>query len=229
MKVPQCIKCLEQYCRKETWTKEQLPEFCPMKHKSEIINKSMEKYNDEAVKNLYVNSTITEQRAYEIIRGRRIGVRPRILEIIQFSKLMGWNRLGVAYCGGVTNEARRVVEILEDADFNVYSVRCKCGNADKTVFGVPKEYKIANLYGDPDRFEAGCNPIVQAEVLNSEKLDLHIIVGLCIGHDIQFTKYSKAPVTTLIVKDRVTGHNPMASLYSSYHHPRFWKEDAKIK
>ena len=208
---------------------EQLPEFFPMKCKSEIIDKAMEKYNDEAVKNLYINSTITEQRAYEMIRGRRIGVRPRILEIIQFSKLMGWNRLGVAYCGGVTNEARRVVEILEGADFDVYSVRCKCGNVDKTVFGVPKEYKIVNLYGNPDRFEAGCNPIVQAEVLNSEKLDLHIIVGLCIGHDIQFTEYSEAPVTTLIVKDRVTGHNPMASLYSSYHHPRYWKEDIKIK
>jgi len=138
--------------------------------------------------------------------------------------MMGWKRLGVAYCGGLTNEARHVVNILEHAGLDVYFVSCKCGNIDKTALGVPKEYKIANLYGEPDRFEAGCNPIVQAEVLNSEKLDLHIIVGLCIGHDIQFTKYSNAPVTTLIVKDRVTGHNPMVSLYSAYHHPRFWSE-----
>ena len=75
-----------------------------------------------------------------------------------------------------------------------------------------------------DGFEAGCNPVVQAAVLNSEELDLHIIVGLCIGHDIQFNMHSRAPTTTLIVKDRVTGHNPVISLYSGYHHPRYWDE-----
>ena len=47
--------------------------------------------------------------------------------------------------------------------------------------------------------------------------DLNVVVGLCIGHDILFTKYSRAPVTTLIVKDRYTGHNPLAAIYSSYH------------
>ncbi len=76
-----------------------------------------------------------------------------------------------------------------------------------------------------DGFEAGCNPVVQAAVLNSEKLDLHIIVGLCIGHDIQFNVHSGAPTSTLIVKDRVLGHNPVISLYSAYHHPRYWDEE----
>lgn len=65
---------------------------------------------------------------------------------------------------------------------------------------MPKEHKISSLLGSTDKFEAGCNSIVQAEVLNSEKVDLNIIVGLCIGHDILFTKYSKAPVTTFIVE-----------------------------
>ena len=86
------------------------------------------------------------------------------------------------------------------------------------------KFKIANHFGEPDRFEAGCNPIVQAEILNSGNLDLHIIVGLCIGHDLLFTMFSKAPVTTLIVKDRVTGHNPFASLFSGYHNPRYFTE-----
>lgn len=34
-------------------------------------------------------------------------------------------------------------------------------------------------------------------------------------HDSLFMKYSEAPVTTLITKDRVLGHNPAASLYTS--------------
>ncbi len=68
-----------------------------------------------------------------------------------------------------------------------------------------------------NRFEAICNPIGQALVLNDFETDLNIIVGLCVGHDILFTRYSRSPVTTFIVKDRVTGHNPAAVIYSNYY------------
>ena len=33
------------------------------------------------------------------------------------------------------------------------------------------------------------------------------------GHDSLFYKYCEAPVTTLVTKDRVTGHNPVAAIY----------------
>ena len=223
MNVPQCAKCVERLCYRKDYDPEKLPSFCPMRHKQEIINSAMEKYNTEETR-LYVNSTITEQKAYQMVRGRVMAVRPRLLEIIKFSEMMGWKRLGVAFCVGLANEARRVVDILEHAGFQVYSVCCKCGNVDKSEWGISEDDKIISLRGR-EGFEAGCNPIVQAEVLNSEELDLHIIVGLCIGHDIQFTKHSKPPVTTFLVKDRLTGHNPMATLYSGYHHPRLWRED----
>lgn len=42
-----------------------------------------------------------------------------------------------------------------------------------------------------------------------------ILLGLCVGHDSLFFKYSEAPTTVLAVKDRVTGHNPMAPIYLS--------------
>jgi len=221
--VPQCAKCVDKVCCRKNWTGKELPGFCPMKHKQEVIEAAMEKYN-EADGKLYFNSTVTEQRAYQKIRGRVMAVRPRTLEIIKFSEMMEWKKLGVAFCVGLGNEGRRIVEILEGAGFEVCSVCCKCGSIDKSEWGISGEDKISALRGDPDGFEAGCNPIVQAEVLNSESTQLNIIVGLCIGHDIQFTMHSEAPVTTLIVKDRLTGHNPFATLYSSYHHPRLWKE-----
>jgi uncharacterized metal-binding protein len=196
-----------------------------MKHKQDVIDKAWEKYGDPEELRFYQNSTITEQRAYMNIRGRVIAVRPRILEIIKFAEMMKWKKLGVAFCVGLGNEAKRVVEIFESAGLDVYSICCKCGNVDKTEWGIDGEDKINALRGRPDSFEAGCNPIAQADVLNSEDVDLNVIVGLCIGHDIQFTGHAKGPVTTLIVKDRVTGHNPFASLYSGYHHPRMWKEE----
>jgi len=62
-----------------------------------------------------------------------------------------------------------------------------------------------------------CNPVIQAEVLNRDKTELNIILGLCVGHDILFNKYSEAPVTTFAVKDRVLAHNPLGALYSNYY------------
>ena len=196
-----------------------------MKHKQDVIDKAMEKYEDPESLRLYQNSTVNEQRAYMNIRGRVIAVRPRILEIIKFSEMMNWKKIGVAFCTGLGIEAKRVVEIFESAGLDVYSICCKCGHVDKLMWGIAPEDKIHALRGRPESFEAGCNPIAQAEVLNSEDVNLNVIVGLCIGHDIQFTEHAKGPVTTLIVKDRVTGHNPFASLFSGYHHPRMWKEE----
>ncbi|MFC2072730.1 DUF1847 domain-containing protein [Chloroflexota bacterium] len=53
------------------------------------------------------------------------------------------------------------------------------------------------------------------EVLNTENADLAIMLGLCIGHDTLFIKYCRVPMTVKVVKDRVTGHNPLAALYLS--------------
>jgi uncharacterized metal-binding protein len=39
---------------------------------------------------------------------------------------------------------------------------------------------------------------------------------LCVGHDAIFSKISKAPVTTLVAKDRVLAHNPAGAIYSRY-------------
>ena len=63
--------------------------------------------------------------------------------------------------------------------------------------------------------ESICNPIMQAKILNNEKTDLNVAIGLCVGHDSLFIKYSDAPVTVLVAKDRVTCHNPAAPLYTS--------------
>ena len=37
------------------------------------------------------------------------------------------------------------------------------------------------------------------------------------GHDLLFTEHSHAPVTTLVVKDRILAHNPLGAVYSKYY------------
>jgi uncharacterized metal-binding protein len=214
--MPQCAKCPQAYCQRisfERINKDTLPEFCPMKTSGETIKKVIERYGKDEVRRIYVPATVTEKEAYDCIRGVRMAVRPRIKELIEFGKLIHANKIGMAFCAGMRDEAKRIMEFLEKSGFSVASVLCKCGGIDKTRLHVGKEYKI----GGPLKFEAGCNPVLQAQLLNNAGTDINIIVGLCLGHDMLFTMNSKAPVTTLIVKDRLLGHNPVIALYSNYH------------
>jgi uncharacterized metal-binding protein len=76
--------------------------------------------------------------------------------------------------------------------------------------------------------------VAQARILNAEGMEMNIIMGLCVGHDMLFSKHSQAPVTTLVVKDRVTGHNPAAVLYGqSFYYKRLQKRpvlsDAEVE
>jgi uncharacterized metal-binding protein len=214
--LPQCGKCPGAYCQRapfEEINKEILPEFCPMRTSTDTIQSAVDRYKLDKMKSIYVPATITEKEAYETIRGVRMAVRPRIKEIVEYSRLIGAKRIGVAFCAGLRDEGKRTVDFLEKNGLTVASVMCKCGGIDKTELGVASKYKI----GDPSKFEAACNPITQAELLNRVETDFNVIVGLCLGHDMLFTLNSKAPVTTLIVKDRLLGHNPVIALYSSYH------------
>jgi hypothetical protein len=72
------------------------------------------------------------------------------------------------------------------------------------------------IRGDADKLPEGvCNPVMQAELLNQAGTDLNVVMGLCVGHDSLFYKYSEALVTTLVAKDRVLAHNPAGALYQA--------------
>jgi hypothetical protein len=49
-------------------------------------------------------------------------------------------------------------------------------------------------------------------------IDMNVIMGLCVGHDMLFVKHADAPTATLVAKDRVTGHNPVAALFGNHFH-----------
>jgi len=49
---------------------------------------------------------------------------------------------------------------------------------------------------------------------NDEQTEFNIVMGLCVGHDSLFLKYSNAPCTVLAAKDRLLGHNPLAAIYT---------------
>jgi uncharacterized metal-binding protein len=144
---------------------------------------------------------------------------PRVEEIMNFARRLGVDLLGIANCVGLMREARLLQEILEANGFEVFSVCCKVGSIPKEEIGLADEEKI-----HPGQFEALCNPIGQAKLLNEAGTGLNVVVGLCVGHDSLFFRHSDAPVTVLVAKDRVTGHNPAAVLYTSQSYYRRLRE-----
>ena len=159
-------------------------------------------------KQLYQDNQISElHKAASAIEGRYYGKETRLGETILFAKELGYEKIGLAFCIGLSEEAKVIEEVLSKR-FEVVSVCCKvCGIAKK-------DFHLQQISSDGD--EVMCNPAGQARLLNDAKTQFNVLCGLCVGHDAIFAEVSDAPVTTLIAKDRVLAHNPAAAVYCQY-------------
>ena len=189
------------------------PKGCPtLGRKADVVDAKRE-YRKEDVAEFARKASIQEGECYAGREKRPYTmhpVKPRMLEICEFARRMGYEKLGLAFCGGLAREAAVVNEILKNYGFETTSVVCKAGAVPKEEIGVRDEEKIfIGLH------ESMCNPILQAKLLNDAATQFNIVLGLCVGHDSLFFKYAKAPTTVLAVKDRVTGHNPLACIYTT--------------
>lgn len=216
-KLSTCAKCPGKVCNPRVKKDDPLPdmqeapEFCPMRRMPQILEKAGAEYQKPNVKEFARLASVQEFECYEHTPD---GIRtkfPRLEELIQFSQKCNYTKLGIAFCAGLANEAVMLTDILEKKGFEVVSVRCKVGQTPKETIGVAENEKIIG----PETVETMCSPVLQAMVLNEEKVDFAIMLGLCIGHDTLFIKYCEAPMTVLAVKDRVLAHNPLGALYLS--------------
>ena len=196
-----CSSCGVLNCYRQT---AEYPDLCPTINTDDAVLKS--------AKNTYLGRTLDARmaRAYAEVEGTYCGKLTRAEEIIAFANRIEARKIGIATCIGLIEETRIFVKILKANDLEPYTVLCKVGSVDKTEIGIPEEMKLQKGGGH----EAICNPVLQAKLLNRWESDLNVIVGLCVGHDSLFIRHADAPVTTLITKDCVTGHNPAAALYT---------------
>jgi len=209
---PECAKCSikNKICRSPEG---QEPAFCPTLHRKESIAEAKEEYTKPDILKFAHAASVQEGECY-INRDVKPYVshptKPRVQEVCEFAQKMGYKKLGIAFCAGLHSEALSLTQILEAQGFEVISVVCKAGGTPKEQIGIKEEEKIR--IGE---FESMCSPIAQAMILNEEKTDFNILVGLCVGHDSLFLKYSEAYCTVLVAKDRVLSHNPCAALYTT--------------
>jgi uncharacterized metal-binding protein len=211
---PDCASCdLPTFARACVAEAGKSSKGCPTFSRKKVLEDANREYEASEVRNFARQASIQEAECYANRHERPYVMQPaktRMVEICEFAKKMGYTRLGLAFCLGLAKEAGVVEEILTKKGFKVISVLCKAGRTPKEELGLKEEHKI--FQGKP---ESMCNPIYQAKLLNHEKTDFNILLGLCVGHDSLFFKFAEAPTTVLAVKDRVTGHNPLAAIYLS--------------
>jgi uncharacterized metal-binding protein len=129
----------------------------------------------------------------------------RVAEFVHFCHGMGYHNVGIAFCVELYRETHVLAHLLRRF-LRVTPVCCKIGGRRISEEEVPaRPCHIA------------CNPAGQAAELNRRGTEINAIVGLCIGCDLVFVQRSRAPVTTLFVKDRSLANNPVGALYSDYY------------
>jgi len=202
-----CSKCHSQAC----WSNapQTGPSFCPTKTRAEPVQDALGLYrNDPETREMAIAAARTEGRSYM--------KWTRVEDTIDFARGMGYKNLGIATCIGLMAENRILHKILTAHGFHVVSVCCKCGAIPKEDIGLLDSEKAK-----PGTFEPICNPVAQAKILEEAGTEFNILLGLCVGHDTLFMKHSRAPVTTLVAKDRITCHNPNAVLHgTSFYYKR---------
>jgi uncharacterized metal-binding protein len=202
-----CLACSINPCSRGG--RNQSFDGCPMNTSEEVLERARELYEDD--------SKLREMaRAAGLVEVKGYRRWTRVEDTIEFARTMGYTKLGIACCVGLKREGAILENILRRNGFQVSSAICKTGGVPKEQLGIKDEEKVR-----PSGFEAMCNPIAQAMLLDSAGCQLNILVGLCVGHDALFMKASRAPVTTLVAKDRVLGHNPVAAIYN---HQSYYKE-----
>lgn len=169
-----CAHCDSMVCR--GGLRDAGPEFCPMLGDFPEFEKL---YQEENRLRLAVQAALVEGEGY--CRWTRIR------EIAEFSRKVGFGKLGLAHCPDTSEVASRAA-------------------------GVLKEEGLEALL--PPAAEA-CAPVEQARFFETEQTELNVLTGMCVAHEALFLKSSHVPATALVARDARLRHNPAAALYTS--------------
>lgn len=198
-----CIDCATTHCSSPEG---KYPDFCLTTHlEADARKENLREYEDAENHKIMAAAAAVEFEGYCRLT--------RVEETMEFARKIGAEKIGIATCVGLIRESRTLAKIFRAHGFQVYGVCCKAGATPKTQVGIDERCEAVG--------KNMCNPILQAQLLNREQTDLNVVVGLCVGHDGLFYRYSQAVTTTLVVKDRVLGHNPVAALYTA---PSYYKK-----
>jgi len=138
------------------------------------------------------------QAAARLVDDGLAGQLSRLEELCRFIKDRNYRKVGMAYCYGMEKDALRIVRYLSANGIRVSAVSCTIGALPQSAVN-----SASSACG------VSCNPLGQAAQLEAEGTDLAIQFGICLGHDILFTRAFPGDQTVLVVKDRIFGQRQL--------------------
>ena len=176
---------------------------CRRKSCRSVQSCGAEKFRKNDVLDTYgqVKHSQLVRNAASLVDNGRGGTLSRIQELIEFAVGGEYRKVGLAYCYGMEKTAGDIRRMFLDGGVPCIGISCTCGAMAQSE--INSESRLPGV---------SCNPVSQAAQLTAEGVDLAVQVGLCLGHDILFTREFAGDQTTLVVKDRVHGHNPLAGV-----------------
>ena len=191
--VRSCIDCVTQSCSARDGKS---PAFCLMNgFDLERLPNLVAKFDDPEVHQEIEDAAQAASYAF----AHKLS---RIEETMNYACRRGCAKLGIAACHNLAPEARAAARIFRENGFEVFGAVCKVGSLTRPDLDIEE--------GNPNSIL--CNPIYQAQLLNEQETDFNIIIGLCVGHDSLFMRYSDAPCTTLVTKDYANDNCAIRSL-----------------
>ncbi|MBU7031072.1 MAG: DUF1847 domain-containing protein [Theionarchaea archaeon] len=120
----QCSQCKVLACSHDDL--DHAPPCCPTVDHADIFESAKKEYEKEEIRKIHQAAAHIEATGYM--------KWPRILEVIKFAQRMGYERLGIAFCIGLAEEAQIITHILEKNGFEVFTAICTQGSLKKKRF-----------------------------------------------------------------------------------------------
>ena len=141
-----CAKCpaVEKICRHPDGKG---PEWCPTRTREVLWREALDDYRGPDVAEFARAASVQEGECYANRDERPYVMQPvktRLEELIEFSRRMGYGRLGMAFCAGLANEAAVLAGILEKQGFEVVSVTCKVSGFRRRRSGSGRRRKFTS-------------------------------------------------------------------------------------
>lgn len=172
-----------------------IPSACPTRAMPEVFEKAGETYRKEG------EDARTLWKAFSRLVGTGGASRSRVEHIIEFSTSAGFKTIGIAGCVRYITEMQFLRKLFAKYGFESHVAVCKMDGLGFDDIRIEKESDWII-----------CNPLAQAELLNGLQCDLNVTLGLCMGHDLIFGKYSEAYVTNLVVKEKISDDAPSQTI-----------------
>jgi uncharacterized metal-binding protein len=118
---------------------------CPSLTRKSVLKEANKLYEDENIKHFAHMASAQEAAGYANRDQQPYVMQPsktRIVETCEFAHRMKYKTLGLAFCLGLTKEAKVVEEIFIGYGFEVVSVCCKAGRSSKDLVDIVDDEKM---------------------------------------------------------------------------------------